>query len=328
MQTKVFITVDIEVWPGSSDWRAANLGPDVKRYVYGATSRGEFGLRYQLDLLNSFGLKGVFFVESLFASEAPARLGEIVGLIRDRGHDVQLHVHPEWLQWMANPPVREKMSRYLKDFTEDEQALLVERALANLRACGAESVCAFRAGNYGANLDTLKALKRNGIAYDSSYNFPYLSSQCFIDLPSPLLQPRALEGIVEFPITFFWDRPRHHRHLQLTACSFAEIRNVLLEARRQGWFSVVLVSHSFELLRNRTHHAKPLLPDTICVNRFKQVCRFLADHADQFSTATFADFGLDGAAVPVLASEENRILKSNMLRTAGRFGEQFVRRLQ
>jgi hypothetical protein len=299
----------------------------MQKDIYGVTTRGEFGLRFQLDLLNSFGLKAVFFVESLFASELPARLSEIVGLIRDKGQDVQLHLHPEWLQWMTDPPVRGKTSQYLKDFTEDEQTLIVERALANLRDCSTDPICAFRAGNYGANLNTLKALKRNGIAYDSSYNFPYLSSQCGINLPNPLLQPIVLEGVEEYPITFFEDWPGHHRHLQLTACSFGEIRIALLEARRKGWSSVVLVSHSFELLKNRKSPDKPLLPDKVCISRFKQVCRFLADHADQFRTATFSELGGHAQRAAIVASKENGFLKSNLLRTAGRFAEQFVRRL-
>jgi hypothetical protein len=324
VQTSVFITVDTEVWPTTSDWRTTKLGLEMERDIYGKTSRGEYGLRFQLDMLDSFGLKAVFFVESLFASEVPDRLSEIVGLIRGRGHDVQLHLHPEWLEWMTNPPVRGKKSQYLKDFTEDEQALIIERALTNLRGAGADSVCAFRAGNYGGNLDTLKALKRNGIRYDTTYNFPYLSSQCSMHLPSPLLQPKELEGVVEYPVTFYQDWPGHYRHLQLTACSFGEIKHALLEARREGWSSVVLVSHSFELLKNRKRPDKPLLPDRICVRRFKHLCRFLADHADQFPTATFAGQGPD--ATPVSTSG-NRTLQSNLLRTVRRYGQQLVRRL-
>jgi hypothetical protein len=327
VQTSVFITVDTEVWPISADWRATNMGPDMQRDMYGVTSRGEYGLRFQLDMLNSFGLKAVFFVEGLFGSEFKDRLCEIVGLIRDRGHDVQLHVHPEWLQWMADPPVRGKSSQFIGDFTEDEQTLLIDRALSNLRSCGADSVCAFRAGNYGANLGTLKALKRNGIAYDTSYNFPYLSSQCFMNLADPLLQPQELEGVMEYPVTFYEDWPGHYRHMQVTASSFGEMKHVLLEARRHGWSSVVIVSHSFELLKNRKKPAKPLLPDNICAKRFEKLCRFLAEHADQFHTATFAELGASPVPISNSMPQNNGILKSNVLRTARRYAEQLVRRL-
>jgi hypothetical protein len=322
MRTAVFITVDTEVWPHSSDWRATDLASDMERDIYGVTPQGEYGLRYQLDVLDAFGLKAVFFVESLFASAVgPGRLTETVELIRTRRHDVQLHLHPEWLQWMAKPTVLGKHSQFLKDFTEDEQASMIKQALANLQDCGADSVCAFRAGNYGANFDTLRALKRNGIGYDTSYNFTYLSSQCGMKSPEPLLQAQEVEGVVEYPITFFEDWPGHYRHLQITACSFGEMKHALLEARRRGWSSVVLVSHSFELLKNRKSPRTPLLPDQICVRRFEQLCRFLAEHPDQFRTATFSELG----APPTSAPKESGPLKSNMLRTARRHSEQLLR---
>jgi hypothetical protein len=100
-------------------------------------------------------------------------------------------------------------------------------------------------------------------------------------------------------------------------------RNALIQARRQGWSSVVIVSHSFELLRNRKSPGKPLLPDRICVRRFEKLCRFLAEHPDDFRTATFAE--LDGR-LPA-APEKAAILKSNVMRTTWRHAEQVLRRL-
>ena len=44
------------------------------------------------------GLKGVFCVEPLFATRLGlARLQKMVGLIQDAGHEVQLHLHTEWV---------------------------------------------------------------------------------------------------------------------------------------------------------------------------------------------------------------------------------------
>jgi len=111
----------------------------VARDIYGVTGMGEFGLRYQLDVLDRFSLKGVFFIESLFASEVgPDYLKSMVELIRGRDHDIQLHVHPEWLRWMGpTRRVRGKNSQFLKDFSEDEQVAILGAGLANLRDCGA-----------------------------------------------------------------------------------------------------------------------------------------------------------------------------------------------
>ena len=323
MQTDVFITVDTEMSPRSDDWRATALAADMDRDIYGVTSDGEYGLRYQLDFLDRFDLKATFFVESLFASAVgPSRLQEIVALIRSHRHDVQLHVHPEWLQWMPEPVVRETRSQYLKQFTADEQLALIRLALDNLHVAGVDSVCAFRAGNYGANFDTLRALSRLGLRFDTSYNFPYLATQCGLLLPEPLLQPRCLEGVIEYPITFFEDWPWHPRHLQLTACSIAEIIHVLSEAHRHGRQSVVLVSHSFEFLRDRKAPGKPLRPDKTCIARFERLCRFLAEHRAEFRTSTFCELS------PSVAIEsDSGMLRSNPLRTVGRYAQQALRRL-
>ena len=322
MQTQVFITVDTEVWPRSDNWRETRMAADMDRDIYGVTSWGEYGLRYQLEVLNRFGLTATFFVESLFASAiGPSRLREIVTLIKSHGQDVQLHVHPEWLQWMPQPVVREKRSQYLKQFTADEQRTLIGLALENLRASGADAVCAFRAGNYGANFDTLRALNGLGLRFDTSYNFPYLVTQCGMALSQPLLQPRCIDGVIEYPITFFGDWPRHSRHLQLAACSSGEIIHVLTEAHRRGRRSVVLVSHSFELLKNRKTPGKPLLPDETCIARFEQLCRFLAEHPTQFRPTTFSDL-----SPSVAAEREPDMLRSNPLRTVTRYAQQAMRR--
>src|SRR5262245_32802828 len=100
----VFITVDTEVWPLRSNWRTEGLGGDIARDIYGETSEGNVGLSYQLDILAKKGLEAVFLVEPLFAEVAgPEALAKIVNAVQDRGHEVQLHLHPEWLGWMKSP---------------------------------------------------------------------------------------------------------------------------------------------------------------------------------------------------------------------------------
>src|SRR5438067_1396052 len=122
----VFITVDTEVWPKTSTWRETALADDIRRDFYGITSEGEFGVPYQMDVLDAFRLKAVFFVESLFAGVIGLeQLREMVSLIQRRGHEVQLHAHTEWLAWMPKPLLGERRGQNLKDFSEDEQTTLI-----------------------------------------------------------------------------------------------------------------------------------------------------------------------------------------------------------
>jgi hypothetical protein len=320
----VFLTVDTEVWPLTPEWRETRLAREMEHYIYGVARDGRYGLPFQMDVLDRHGLKAVFFVEALFASAVGlGPLREIVGMIRARGHDVQLHLHTEWLSHMSDPLLGDKIGQHLKDFSEDEQALLIARGLENLRACGVERVCAFRAGNYGANFATLRALARHCLPYDTSYNACYLDSACDLRTPALLLQPVWLHGVHEFPISFFRDRPRHYRHAQLCACSSRELEHALTGAWERGWYAFVLVTHSGELLKRRLHPEELARVDGIVVRRFERLCRFLASHRDRFRTAVFSDLAPE--TIPPLAP--SRPLSSGIHRTAWRLIEQAAQRL-
>ncbi len=155
---KVFLTVDTEVWPRHPDWLKSNLEADIERDIHGMTGAGEFGIGYQMDVLNAHGLKAVFFVESLFACAVGVEpLRKIVTAIQKSGHEAQLHVHPEWLAWLPHPLLGERRGQNLKNFSLDEQLVLLRAASANLREAGVPNIRAFRAGNYGADFNTLRA---------------------------------------------------------------------------------------------------------------------------------------------------------------------------
>jgi hypothetical protein len=322
MSLKVFITVDTEVYPLVPGWRENGLAGDIRRDIYGDTPSGEFGLRYQMQVLNRYGLKAVFFVEPLYACEMGLEtLKRTVGEIQESGHEVQIHIHTEWLQWMTRPPVATR-GKNIGDFSEEDQFILLGQAKKNLEDAGAARLCAFRAGNYGADNRTLRALARLGIAYDTSYNYCYLNAPCRIQTPEPLLQPAQLDGVTEFPVSYFADWPGHYRHFQLCACSAAEIRNVLLSAWQRKWHSVVMVSHGFELLRKRKQPRAWAIANRIAIRRFEWMCRYLAENRDKFEAATFGD--LEQRAWNTAAQAP---LQSMPVRTAFRYMEQIAARL-
>jgi hypothetical protein len=325
----VFLTVDTEVWPFSPGWPVTALSPDksgfkeeIDTYIYGRTTHGDYGLPFQMKTLNQHELKATFFLEALFAGRArPDYLKEVVHLVQDNGHEVQLHLHTEWLGEINDPSVPYQFRQFIHEFTLEEQIVLVNKGIQNLRAAGVSHVQAFRAGGYGASQDTLKALARNGLMYDTSYNACYLDSGCEIHLPRPLLQPEKIHDIWEFPVSFFQDYPGHYRHTQLCACSFGEMKAALLEAWRAGWFSFVVVLHGSELVRNGKGE-NISAPDRINVKRFEQLCAFLAENRDKFRTTVFSD--IDVSTIP--SGYPEKILCSTPLRTVWRFMEQGVGR--
>ena len=321
----VYLTVDTELWPYSEGWPVTALSLDKTAFdeeiaacFYGKTSEGEFGLPYQIEQLNRYGLKATYFLEPLFADRADSNyLADLVDLIQCNYQEVQLHLHTEWLSEIHDPTIPPRFKQYMHQFTLDEQIALIAKGIRSLRIAGVEKLHAFRAGGYGANRDTLRAVAQNGLLFDSSCNPCYLGEDCKIKLDKQLLQPFKLEGIWELPITFFQDYPGHQRHAQLASCSAEEMETALLDAWRQDWFSFVIVLHSFELVKNRSA-GKLSSPDKLNINRFNHLCKFLSDHTDKFRTALFSE--LDPTSIPEIKSP--KILRSRPHHTIRRFAEQ------
>lgn len=319
----VFITVDTEAYPRTPQWRETALAREIEREVFGLTSQGEFGIRFMADRLNAHGLKGVFFVEPLFACAVGLDpLRTIVDALRERNQDVQLHLHPEWLQLGGLSLLGSRVGYNLKEFSEEEQVQLISHGRHNLIECGAVNIRAFRTGNFGADFVTLRALAKAGIHIDSSYEVCALDRDCGMGEAGLLLQPKMLEGVYEFPVAFFEDRPGHRRPAQICACSSHELETILLQAWKSRWHSLVLLTHSFELVNNRKNHDKPCTPSRILIHRFERLCRFLAAHTDKFRTVQFSDF--NDFNIPSPAPEAP--LHSPLPWTILRYGEQLASR--
>jgi hypothetical protein len=95
----VFFTVDTEFHPINGWISEETIKDDIGRDIDGTTPFGEFGTYFQAEILTRHRLKAVFFVEAL-SGRAVASYGlrTVVERIRACGHEVGLHLHPEWLR--------------------------------------------------------------------------------------------------------------------------------------------------------------------------------------------------------------------------------------
>ena len=320
----VLLTVDTEInEPLSKEWLSSGLEREWERDIIGTSREGDYGLPFQMQVLTAHGLRATFFVESLFADVCGAeRLRKLTADIAAQGHDAQLHVHPEWMGRTPRPPLASR-GRNLKDFPASEQTELIALAARALQDAAGRPVRAFRAGNYGADFGTLKALQANGIRLDSSYARPHLGRPCALHIEAPLAQPAWVDGVLEFPLGYFEDWPGHYRTLQLCACSTSELIWALGEAWKRRWQYIVIVLHSFELLQRPREFGGASRPDRQLVQRFERLCRFLAGDRQCFRTVTFSDIEPDDVR-PV---GDQAPLRSHPLRTAWRYVEQAQGRL-
>ena len=315
----VYLTFDIEVWCGGWKDLDDKFPASFQRYVYGRSSRGDYALPKTLEILERNGLKGVFFIEPLFAARfGVEHLATIVELIRAGGHDIQLHLHPEWSDELRPIPFpgATKKRQHLSYYTLDEQIALVRLGLELMAQVGCGSISAFRAGSFASNADTYRALHACGIGIDSSLNEVCGDSGPDLRGRLDFTRPQRFEGVNILPMTVFRDGTGRLRPAQLGACSFAELRGALESAKAGGVEHFVMLSHNFEMLRQGSSE-----PDGIVVRRFERLCRFLASRRDEFTVSPMA-------MLPTLAPDSLgfSLPESGLPATLWRHGEQLARR--
>lgn len=315
---RVFITIDTEYSSG------LYAGPDAASRVenYGRsigciTPEGPAGISHKLELLNRYGQKAVFFVDPMPALVwGVAAIEDIVGPIMAADQDVQLHCHTEWLQHAgsASPLASKRTGLCIADFPFDEQCQLLACARDTLIAAGAPAPVAFRAGNYGANDDTLRALAELGIAYDSSHCPALSDGLCRISLGPDIRDPVEHMGVIEVPAGTIGTIGGGQRHAQITALTLAEMLAAVRHAQREGRESFTFVSHSFELINRRKLAVNPIVR-----RRFTGLVRALAEMPG-VETGTYS------ANPPPLAGQgtASSPLPANAMRTGMRLAEQFV----
>lgn len=314
----VFLTVDVEVWCDGWDDIDTKFPSAFQRYIYGTTPRGNYGLPYQLYQLQEHGLIGVFFVESLFSTRFGLEpLSEIISLVQERGHEIQLHLHTEWVDESREPLLDSITGKkqFLRYFSLKEQIILIQAGAKLIELAGGGGINAFRAGGFGFNRDTLRALAENHIAFDSSYNASMFGPDSGVNPEVLLVEPVECEGVYEYPMTVFRNGTRSLRHAQVTACSYREMEGLLWQALESGRKAFVILSHNFELLNGSMNR-----PDDIVVARFRNLCSFLDRHRDCFHVRGFCDLTPD----PVLSQPAP--LSSPIWKTGLRMVEQGIRR--
>lgn len=307
----VLITIDTEYSSGLyASGEARERVRNFERTIACRGSGGEAGIPYQLDVFDRHGIKGVFFVDPMpalvWSQEA---VDAIVHPILEAGHEVQLHCHTEWLEHAEGNPFGPERGQNIGDFALDTQVAILGYGRERLIEAGAPPPTMFRAGNYGANDDTLRALARLGMTRDSSFAPGYPGSPCSIDLPPGRCEPTMRRGIEEWPIAAIAQRGGW-RHGQITALSAGEMIAAITHAAQRDWAAFILVSHSFEFFNRQRG-----LPNPVLMRRFERLCEWLGQ-------SDLAE-GVGTDRLPAIDPQASApLLPHSMMRTAGRIAEQ------
>ena len=316
---KLYLTFDVEIWCDGWADLDGRFRSSFDRYVYGRSPKGNYALPKTLEILDRHGLNGVFFVEPLFSARFGIQhLATIVDLIGAGGHDIQLHLHPEWsdeikpLLFPGATVKRQHMSYY----TFDEQVALLTLGSSLLSQVGYSKLTAFRAGSFACNHDTYRALRKLGIGVDSSLHAVLPDSGRDLRQTLDFFNPIEFERVRILPMTVFRDGLGQLRPAQIGACGFSELRAAIDSAANNGVEHFVVLSHNFEMLKQGRSE-----PDMLVVARFERLCAFLAQQRGRIEVSNLSSqpVVIDALAQPPLA-------QCGLPATLVRHGEQAIRR--
>ena len=203
-----------------------------------------------LEILRKFNLKATFFVNVYeYKKWGKEELIALCQIIKAKGNDVQLHSHPIW--------VYDRNREHMWQYSLEEQIKIIKDGKDLLKKWTGEYPIAHRAGAYGLNEDTLKALCANDIPIDSSmfYSHP----NCKVTWTKNKVIER--KGIIEVPVTGFYrnmcwktgpltlKRSRAFIKTDVDWASLDELKYFVHEAKKHDIRVMNLFMHSYSLLK-------------------------------------------------------------------------------
>jgi ubiquinone/menaquinone biosynthesis C-methylase UbiE len=193
MKRRVMLTVDVEAQPT----RAATS--HVQRLIYGRFGGdSEFGIGRMFDIADRYDLRLTCFLDYAEQFLYGDELLEVGRYIRSRNHDLQVHLHPEFIPRSAFDAAGVKYGVDMFKTDRTQAAFLIDIATGIHYKVSPTPPVAFRGGGYRYGPEILNQLAENKFFFNSGYN-PSRKNQVF-NIGSQK-QFRWAEGVAEFPIS-------------------------------------------------------------------------------------------------------------------------------
>ena len=289
MKTDICITIDTEFSIAGAFADPERFSPIGEEIVNCSADGREEGLGFILETLGRFGAAATFFIETLqifYFGDGP--MGRVAERIAAAGHDLQLHLHPCWLQF------RRADWRHLTAAPNDSCAGLSDSELDDIIGLGIDTFSrwglkppvALRAGGFQSDRALYRAMARARLPAASNIatgvNPPAEEALRLTD------GRHFIEGVLELPaLSYQTPLSSHTRTLAVTATSSDEMQHLLWQARAAGISPVVILTHPFEFIKKRDFRYRRLRRNRINQRRLKNLLEFLTSHDDEFSIATF-----------------------------------------
>lgn len=234
----VLITVDTEAHRGKNP---------INDWIYGYYKGEEYGINRIMDICEQFNFKATFFLDIAecwtYGDEVIHKIGQ---RIIERGHDLELHIHPEHF-------TKDREKLFLWQYTYQEQINIISSCIKKFQELFNKYPIAFRAGKYGSNYDTLEILNQLDIKFDLSMF--YQNGWCKLNKPVLAINnPVKYKNLIELPVSVFESFNflgfKRVDSISLDGCSFLEFRNIISDVvLKKNPRVVVLMLHSFSFIK-------------------------------------------------------------------------------
>lgn len=251
--------------------------------VFAFDGTREHGIGRMMDLLEEHGGTGTFYVDVYNRTTLDERLlARACEAITLRGHELGLHTHPEFPSGVRGYGMAQVMSC----LSFDGQLRLVREGSDLIRRWTGLAPRTHRAGGYGANRDTVRALAACGFSSDSSL-YPRYAGCALAAEVEAVNACFDIEGLREVPVTVTRNRfgiPFGRRWLSTTLLMKIDIDWLDLHGLQQQVDTclaqtdapVVLFLHSYSFL----DLGRGLRPHPRNADKFSALLRWLAGRGD------------------------------------------------
>lgn len=290
---QVFLTVDTEASIAGCFDNPLQHPPLLSEPIDGVVNGTSEALGFLLRTLQHYQLTATFFTESLqsrYFGVAPMQ--KRVAQILEAGQDVQLHVHPCWLNFAEGRLVNPKPNDQSTGRPLDELIAIFTEAQERFSDWGFGAAKAVRTGNFSTGMDTFVACREAGLL---------LSSNIAVALRPPKEAAlhekkygfQLISGVTELPLTSFRSYRLNgraaNRIMAITACSIDEMTQVLEQAYEQGMNSVCILTHPFEFITRSSLRFDNMRANRLNQKRFQLLCDFLSRNDQKYRCATFGE---------------------------------------
>src|SRR6478609_2672069 len=298
---KLMITIDVEAQPARAE------RDHIDRLIWGKFGAEQSGMA---ELMASAERRGVRLVTYFDYAEQYLygdSMLEVAREIHRRGHDLQLHLHPEFLGQDFFRKHGLPTGANLNDTSPEAANVFADFLCASQREITGETPRGFRGGGYRFSGEMLKALHERGVRADSSYN------------PSRATQPVHVGyvkqfcwegGLFELPVSnvFAYSNPTSHLDYNFNAQALWGKSPADSAQRHRRYLDdfyaafgqdaiAVLVLHSWSLLR-RDDKGHYQYIGREAIERFEALLASLAGYADVIDTEAAVALMEGGALGP------------------------------